>query len=112
MNPSAITATIPLQTGSDGVIRVGQTRVTLEVLISAFKNGSTAEEIVFQYPVLDLADVYAVISYYLKNRASIEDYLQKSDAVSEKLRLNIQEKFPSNSIRQRLMARNIDVAPK
>lgn len=112
MNPSAITATIPLQTGTDGVIRVGQTRVTLEVLISAFKNGLTAEEIVFQYPVLDLADVYAVISYYLKNRANVETYLENSDATAEKLRLDILEKFPSNSIRQRLIARNIDVAQK
>lgn len=112
MNPSAITATIPLQTGTDGVIRVGQTRVTLDVLIRAFKNGSTAEEIVFQYPVLDLADVYAVISYYLKNRVALETYMQKSEADAEKLRIDIQEKFPSNDIRQRLMARNPDVALK
>jgi len=79
-------------------------------LITLFHVGwvEAASIIVFQYPVLDLADVYAVISYYLKNRANIETYLQKSDAPAEKLLLDILEKFPSNGIRQRLMARKID----
>ena len=56
------TEKIPIETDKDGVIRVGNTRVTLETLVSAFSEGSTAEETVYQYPVLNLADVYAVIT--------------------------------------------------
>jgi len=59
----------------DGVIRVGKTWVTSEMLVSAFNGGSAAEEIVCQYPVLNLADVYAVITYDLRNRDTVEKYL-------------------------------------
>jgi uncharacterized protein (DUF433 family) len=97
--------TIPLQMGADSVIRVGQTRVTLDTVIGAFKGGSTAEEIIFQYPVLELADVYAVVSYYLNNQPAVESYLQAVPEVSEQLRWNIQQKFPITDLRQRLMVR-------
>ncbi len=105
MNALDTTTTIPLIMGEDGVIRIDQTRVTLDTVVSAFKSGSTAEEIVFQYPTLDLADVYAVISYYLKNQPAIELYLQTAETVSAKLRPTILQKFPATDIRQRLMAR-------
>ena len=42
---------IPLEADSDGVVRVGGTRVTLGTVVAAFQEGATAEEIVFQYPV-------------------------------------------------------------
>ena len=57
MNLAAVIEKIPIETDEDGVIRVGNTRVTLETLVSAFNHGSTAEEIVYQFPVLNLADV-------------------------------------------------------
>jgi len=44
----------PLFTDADGVIRVGNTRVTLDTVVSAFEEGATAEEIVYQYPTLNL----------------------------------------------------------
>lgn len=57
----------PLQTNADGVVRVGKTRVTLDTVIAVFKQGSTAEEIVYRYPSLRLADVYAAIAFYLNH---------------------------------------------
>ena len=35
--------TIPLKADSDGVMRVDQTRVTLDTLVRAFEQGHTAE---------------------------------------------------------------------
>ncbi len=55
---------VPLATNTQGVVLVGGTRVTLDTVVLAFKDGATAEEIVQQYPSLRLADVYAVIGYY------------------------------------------------
>lgn len=101
----SITATIPISRSEDGVIRVGATRVTLDTLVGAFKSGATPEEIVFQYPVLELADVYAVISYYLNNREYIESYLQNAHNISETLHTSIAHQFPASDIRQRLLAR-------
>jgi uncharacterized protein (DUF433 family) len=65
----------PLIAGSDGVVRVSATRVSLETIVSAFDAGATAEEIVQQYPSLELASVYAVLSYILDNRVEIDAYV-------------------------------------
>ncbi|GIL11330.1 MAG: hypothetical protein BroJett038_00500 [Chloroflexota bacterium] len=49
---------VPLQTDESGTIRVGGTRVLLDLVIFAFRQGATPETIVEQYPSLALADVY------------------------------------------------------
>jgi uncharacterized protein (DUF433 family) len=59
-----------------GVIRVGNARVTLDTIIKAYADGATPKEIARQYPVLSLAEVYSVISYYLRHRDDAEKYLQ------------------------------------
>ena len=59
------TAPVPLSADATGTVRVGGTRVTLDTVVGAFSRGATAEQIVQQYPTLDLADVYAVISRHL-----------------------------------------------
>lgn len=47
----------PLETNADGVVQVGKTRVTLDTVVAVFKQGATAEEIVYRYPSLKLVDV-------------------------------------------------------
>ena len=105
MNLAAVTEKIPIETDKDGVIRVGNTRVTLESLVSAFNEGSTAEEIVYQYPVLNLADVYAVITYYLRNKDIIEKYLKNRTLLAEQFKQQNQKNKNINDIRKRLLAR-------
>ena len=105
MNLAAVIEKIPIETDEDGVIRVGNTRVTLETLVSAFNNGSTAEEIVYQFPVLNLADVYAVITYYLRNRDTVEKYLNSRMQLAEQVKRQKQENKNMNDIRERLLAR-------
>lgn len=58
-----------------GVMRVSGTRITLNTLVGAFQDGATAEEIAQQYPTVPLDDVYAAITYYLRNRAAVDAYL-------------------------------------
>jgi uncharacterized protein (DUF433 family) len=105
MNLAAVTEKIPIETDKDGVIRVGNTRVTLQTLITAFNGGSTAEEIVHQFPVLNLADVYAVITYYLRNRDTVEKNLNNRILLAEQVKLRNQENRNMNDIRKRLLAR-------
>ncbi len=64
------TQTLPLQTDAAGTLRVGATRVSLDVVLAAFNAGINPEEIVQRFPTLDLGDVYAIIGYYLHNQAS------------------------------------------
>lgn len=99
---------IPLEVYADGVIRVGGTRVTLDTVVMAFKDGATAEEIVYQYPSLDLADVYAVIAYYLQQRPQIEAYLLRRQAQAGETLQQNEAAFDPKGIRERLLARRAD----
>ncbi len=97
---------IPLIIDRDGVVRVGGTRVTLDTVVAAFHDGATAEEIVQQYPSLHLADVYAVIGYYLRHQREIEAYLQERQQYAETVRRENEARFDPHGVRDRLLARH------
>jgi uncharacterized protein (DUF433 family) len=80
------TVALPLSPDSEGVIRVSGTRVTLRTLLTAYKRGDTPEEIHEGFPTVSLADIYAVIAYYLANQADLDAYLREIDAASERIR--------------------------
>jgi uncharacterized protein (DUF433 family) len=105
MLPSSVAENIPLRTDADGVVRVGNTRVTLDTLVGAFRDGATAEEIVQQYPSLDLADVYSVIGYYLRRTPEVDAYLQKRKKDAEASRSQNESRFDPSGVRARLIAR-------
>ncbi len=100
---------IPLKADQDGVMRVGGTRVTLDTVVRAFNQGHTAEEIVSHYPALRLADVYAVISYYLNNEAVVQAYLQQQEKAAEQIWREIEAKPDYQAFRERLIARGSSV---
>ncbi len=52
----------PLSEDASGALRVGNSRVLLELVIRAFQDGATPETIVQRYAALALPDVYAVIT--------------------------------------------------
>jgi len=95
----------PLMTDTEGVIRVGNTRVTLDTVVEAFLEGATAEEIAQQYPSLDLADVYDAIGYYLRRQSEVEAYLLQRQQQAAKVRRQNESRFVSHSVRARLLAR-------
>ncbi len=105
MSLEIINEPIPLKTDAAGIVRVGGTRVPLDSVIFAFNQGATAEEIVQQYPSLDLADVYAVVSYYLRHRDEVDVYLCQRQKQTEEIRRQNEARFPMNDIRERLLAR-------
>ena len=90
---------------TDGVVRVGGTRVTLDSVVAAFGNGASAEEIAQQFPTLKLPDVYAVIAYYLSHQEEVERYLDSRRERGARIRVENETKFDQEGIRDRLMAR-------
>jgi len=94
----------PLAKDADGVIRVGGTRVSLDSVIFAFLDGSTPEEIVLQYPSLDLAAAYAAVTY-LSHRQQVDGYLRERKTQREQIRAEIEARFDPPSIRDRLLSR-------
>jgi uncharacterized protein (DUF433 family) len=98
-----------METDSDGVVRVGGTHVTLDTVIAAFNEGATAEEIVQQYPSLGLADVYAVIAYYLRRRDDVEAYLAERQQHADQVRRQNEARHDPSGVRARLLARRKSV---
>jgi len=95
----------PLVTDSDGVVRVAGTRVTLDTVVAAFHDGATAEEIAEQYPSLHLGDIYAVIGYYLRCKAEVDEYLAARETHANEVRQENEARFNPVGVRYRLLAR-------
>lgn len=95
----------PLTTGDDGVVRVGGTRVTLDTVVEAFREGLTPEEIQQQYPSLGLTHVYSAIAYYLQHRPEVEEYLGERAHQRAEARREVEERIDPTGIRERLLAR-------
>ena len=101
-----ITAEVtPIEIDATGVARVGGTRVTLDTVVAAFKEGATAEEIVYQYPALSLADIYSVVGHYLRYPEEIEPYLERRKAQANAVRQKNELRFDPQGVRDRLLAR-------
>jgi hypothetical protein len=62
VNMPLITEAPPLNADADGALRVGGTRVLLEIVIQ-------------RYPSLALSDVYSTIGYYLRHATEVNAYL-------------------------------------
>jgi uncharacterized protein (DUF433 family) len=99
---------VPLKTDEHGDIRIGDSRVLLDLVVEAFENGATPETIAQMYSTLNLVDVYGAITYYLRHRQEVQDYLLDRGRRSEEIRHLIQaEQLPMHEIRQRLLDRKL-----
>ncbi len=95
----------PLRPETSGALRVGNSRVLMELVIHAFQDGATPETIVHRYPTTTLADVYAVIAYYLRHRAEIEGYLAERERLAGEVRRRVEGRQGDlGDIRRRLLA--------
>ena len=73
-------------------IRIGGTRVGIEIVIAKYRNGETPREIQGHHPHLTLKQIYATITYYLFNKAKIDAYIkagvERAEAAYEEQRKN------------------------
>ncbi len=59
---------------------VAGSRISLDSIVYAFRNGLPPESIVQSFPLLTLEQVYGAIAFYLANRAEIDAYLAAEEA--------------------------------
>lgn len=97
--------TISLRRDEWAVIRIGDTRVRLDSVVYAWQSGESPEQIVDNFDVLTLAEVYAVISYYLQHRATVDAYLRQNREQALLQQQQIEQHYPAEGIRARLLAR-------
>ena len=97
---------VPLFDDGHGGLRVDGTRVLLERIVHAFDDGATPEGIVQSYDTLQLDDVYAVLTWYLRNKAAVEEYLRTRAEAAETIQKTIEAKQPDRAgLRARLSTR-------
>jgi uncharacterized protein (DUF433 family) len=103
---------IPLHTDKDGVIRVGGTRVTLETIVGAHQRGDTVEDIARGFPTVKLADIHAVISYYLNHQDEVEAYLRYVDEEAEKIRRKFEALPTSKPLTREMLEARLEAKRK
>lgn len=84
---------MPLTVDQDGIVRIGGTRVTLDTVIACYQQGDSAEAIVEGFSTLKLADVHAVIAYYLRHQAEVDRYLVQNQRDAENIRREYESKY-------------------
>lgn len=94
-----------LQRDAAGNIRVGGTRITLQTVIYAFRDGATAEEIAQNFASLQLADVYELLGFYLNNQDPVDAYLREQESAAAELREEIEARPEVAAFRERLRRR-------
>lgn len=80
----------PLMKDEHGIIFVANTRIPLDSIVYTFREGLTAEEIVHEFSTLKLADVYAVITYYLQRREEVDAYISAREQHRAEVRKELQ----------------------
>lgn len=81
---------VPLRVDESGTIRVGQSRVTLDVVLEYWGQGMPAEEIARGLDTITLADVHGALAYYFRHRSEIDVYLRNRQEDADKLRREIE----------------------
>lgn len=97
-----IVETVPLTMEDGQTLRIGGSRVTLDVVASAYRQGNSPEQIVEMFPTLHLADVYAVVSWMLRHEDEVNGYLRSREAQASQLREKLEAVGMAVDVRSRL----------
>ncbi len=96
---------LPLRRDAHGVIRLGRTRVTLESVLAAYREGESPEGILDRFPSLDLAGIHATLAWYLGHLAEAESYLARSRREGDANRVKAHRRTVPSRLLARLRAR-------
>ena len=81
---------VPLRAEENGTLRVGDSRISLDVLIEEYEKGASPTELVAAFDTLQLADVYAVLAYYHRHQDEIVEYLRRRKQEADEIRRKLE----------------------
>ncbi len=96
---------VPLKQTAEGTILVEGTRIPLDTIVALFNNGHSPAQIVEGFDTLALSQVYAVITFYLRNRVDVDAYLEARGQQAAEIRREWDARHPQDGLRERLVAR-------
>ena len=105
MAPKLLADPIPLRCDASDVLRVADSRVTLDTLVHHYRDGASADEIALRFESLALPEIHAAISYYLNHRAELDEYLALREDRAAETRRDVEMTWKGISIRDRLLSR-------
>jgi uncharacterized protein (DUF433 family) len=76
----------------DGGYWVSGTRVSLDSIVYAFRQGYAPETIRRSFPVLTLEEVYGAITFYLGHETEIDDYMKEAKEAGDLMALDLNAK--------------------
>lgn len=101
----AVSQQVPLTQWEDGTIRITGTRVTLDVIVTQFILGATAEQIHDSFPAASLKDIYGAIYYYLQHTDAVDAYMREQQQAAADTRAWVDSQPGNRILRERLRAR-------
>lgn len=71
------------------------TRISLDSVVYAFRQGLSPESIAQAFPLLNLEQIYGAIAFYLANRTEIDAYLAAEEAAFDAMSQPLQSSDPA-----------------
>jgi uncharacterized protein (DUF433 family) len=68
-----------------GRLRLEGTRMTVNQIITLFKQGSSVEEILEQYPQRTLSEIHSILSWYFDHKDEFDRELAEEAAAEEEM---------------------------
>jgi uncharacterized protein (DUF433 family) len=103
---------VPLVPHANGTLFVRDSGIPLERLIDSYNAGSTPADIVDMFDTLRLADVFAVISYYLDHLDEVDAYLGVREEEADRIQAMIEAAQPPRTALQEELQRRWAAHPR
>jgi uncharacterized protein (DUF433 family) len=88
----------------DGVYYIASTRVTLDSLVYAYREGHSPKTIAQAF-WLDHEQVYGAIAFYLAHRQEVDEYIRQGEAEQDALREQFHRRSPA--LHQKLVEQSV-----
>lgn len=104
------TQKVPLILSDDGAIRIKGTGLPVDRIIYLHNQGEIPEAIYESFPSdgYTIANIYAIIAYYLSNKSKFDKYLAKREKEAEKIRKEIESQPQYKEKREKLHKKIIE----
>jgi len=97
---------VPLRWDEHGRLMIVGHRIAFEIVVHHYRRSRSAEAVHQSYPTLPLADIHALLAYYLRHEDEVEDYLAGQGRRGEVARARHEAEHPPEpGLRAKLLAR-------